>query len=327
MTQHTPETPPAPVRVDRVQLGLMLRELRLPTMKGLWEKFSERADAEGWPAARFLAALAEHELAERARRRVERHLRDARLLPGKSLANFEFPAVPMLSKAQVMALAAGDLWLGQGANLLLFGPPGCGKSHVAAAIGRALVEHGYRVLFSRTTDLVQQMQRARATRPPRPDAPPPRWRLHPTNRTHPRRPVLAPQITHHRLVTPRIPVIPNQRLVNQANLARPTLPKKPPVSQTLLDRLHHLPIPVQRRRLTRARPSSLSPAPRRFSRYRTAPSVTLRSFARRLTDAPLSRIPPATRTSSTVNFMRPSSGAPMVPSDFLSSSLGAHPGA
>ena len=161
MTRHTPEAPAETVRVDRIQLGLMLGELRLPTMKDLWEKFSERADAEGWPAARFLAALAEHELAERARRRVERHLRDARLLPGKSLANFEFPVVPMLSKAQVMALAAGDLWLGQGANLLLFGPPGCGKSHLASAIGRALVEHGYRVLFSRTTDLVQQMQRAR----------------------------------------------------------------------------------------------------------------------------------------------------------------------
>ena len=128
MTRHTPEAPAETVRVDRIQLGLMLGELRLPTMKDLWEKFSERADAEGWPAARFLAALAEHELAERARRRVERHLRDARLLPGKSLANFEFPAVPMISKAQVMALAAGDLWLGQGANLLLFGPPAAGKA-------------------------------------------------------------------------------------------------------------------------------------------------------------------------------------------------------
>ena len=60
-----------------------------------------------------------------------------------------------------MALAAGDAWLNQGANLLLFGPPGGGKSHLAAALGFALVENGWRVLFTRTTDLVQRLQLAR----------------------------------------------------------------------------------------------------------------------------------------------------------------------
>ncbi|WP_141382129.1 IS21-like element ISBj11 family helper ATPase IstB, partial [Bradyrhizobium elkanii] len=59
------------------------------------------------------------------------------------------------------ALAAGDGWLGKGANLLLFGPPGGGKSHLAAAIGLALIENGWRVLFTRTTDLVQKLQVAR----------------------------------------------------------------------------------------------------------------------------------------------------------------------
>ena len=54
----------------------------------------------------------------------------------------------MISKAQVMALAAGDSWLEKGANLLLFGPPGAGKSHLAAALGLALVENGWRVLFA-----------------------------------------------------------------------------------------------------------------------------------------------------------------------------------
>ena len=67
----------------------------------------------------------------------------------------------MISKAQVSALAAGDGWLGNGANLLLFGPPGGGKSHLAAAIGLALIENGWRVLFTRTTDLVQRLQVAR----------------------------------------------------------------------------------------------------------------------------------------------------------------------
>lgn len=60
-----------------------------------------------------------------------------------------------------MAIAAGDAWLGTGANLLLFGPPGGGKSHLAAAIGLALIESGWKVLFTRTTDLVQKLQIAR----------------------------------------------------------------------------------------------------------------------------------------------------------------------
>jgi DNA replication protein DnaC len=55
-------------------------------------KFAEQSDKEGWPAARFLAALAEHEIADRGRRRIERHLAEARLPVGKTLANFDFEA-------------------------------------------------------------------------------------------------------------------------------------------------------------------------------------------------------------------------------------------
>ena len=161
MTGSDDRTATDPNKVDAIKLSLMLADLRLPTINQLWKSFAKRADAEGWTAARFLAALAEHELAERDRRRIERHLREARLLPGKSLASFDFKAVPMLAKAQVMALAAGDGWLNQGANCLVFGPPGAGKSHLASAIGLALVENGYRVLFTRTTDLVQRLQVAR----------------------------------------------------------------------------------------------------------------------------------------------------------------------
>ena len=109
--------------VDPARLGLLLNELRLPAVKLAWTRFAEQADKEGWPAARFLAAIAEHELVERARRRIERHLAEARLPPGKTLDTFDFEAVPMISKAQVMALTAGDSWLAKGANLLLFGPP------------------------------------------------------------------------------------------------------------------------------------------------------------------------------------------------------------
>ncbi len=147
--------------IDSQRLTLMLNELRLPAIKQMWSDFAVRSDREGWPAARFLAALTEHELAERDRRRMERHLSEARLPPGKTLDGFDFDAVPMISRAQVMAMCAGDGWLENGANLMLFGPPGGGKSHLAAAIGLALVEKGWRVLFTRTSDLVQKLQVAR----------------------------------------------------------------------------------------------------------------------------------------------------------------------
>ena len=149
------------ISIDAARLELMLSELRLPGIKAVWARLAEQSDKEGWPAARFLAALAEYEIADRGRRRIERHLAEARLPAGKTIATFDFANVPMVSKAQITALAAGDAWLKKGANLLLFGPPGGGKSHLSAALGLALVENGWRVLFVRTTDLVQRLQVAR----------------------------------------------------------------------------------------------------------------------------------------------------------------------
>ncbi|MDP1911105.1 MAG: ATP-binding protein, partial [Hyphomicrobium sp.] len=125
-------------KIDAARIDLLLGELRLPGIKLTWAALAETADKEGWPAARFLAALAEQEMVERSRRRFGRHLEEARLPPGKTLDAFDFAAVPMISKAQVQALAAGDAWLEKGANLLCFGPPGGGKSHLAAALGLAL---------------------------------------------------------------------------------------------------------------------------------------------------------------------------------------------
>jgi len=148
-------------KIDAARIDLLLGELRLSGVRLIWATLAATADKEGWPAARFLAALAEQEMVERSRRRFERNLAEARLPPGKTLDTFDFDAVPMISKAQVKALAGGDAWLENGANLLCFGPPGGGKSHLAAALGFALIENGWRVLFARTTDLVQKLQIAR----------------------------------------------------------------------------------------------------------------------------------------------------------------------
>lgn len=145
------------------RIALMVNELRLPTIARLWPEFAPRSDKEGWPATRFLGALLEHELAERAKRRIERHRAESQLDPTKTLATFDFAAVPMLSKAHVTALATGDAWLEKGAAILIFGPPGVGKSHLGSGIGHALIDAGYRVLLMRTTEMVQRLQAARQT--------------------------------------------------------------------------------------------------------------------------------------------------------------------
>ncbi|MFW5678378.1 MAG: IS21-like element helper ATPase IstB [Rhodosalinus sp.] len=147
--------------IDAARLTLARNELRLPAIRTLWPSFAEQADKEGWSAARLLGTPVEHELAERDRRRIERHLAQTRLLPGKTLQTFDFAAVPTVSRAHVDAIIAGDSWIGKGDNILLFGPPGVGKSHLCSAIGLALVENGYRVLFTSTTDLVQKLRQAR----------------------------------------------------------------------------------------------------------------------------------------------------------------------
>mgnify|MGYP001792271348 CR=1 FL=1 len=79
---------------DAARLTLLLSELRLPATKQIWAAFAEQSDKEGWPAVRLLTVIVENELAERDRRRIERHLAEARLLPGKTLDNFDFNAVP-----------------------------------------------------------------------------------------------------------------------------------------------------------------------------------------------------------------------------------------
>jgi DNA replication protein DnaC len=150
----------ATATIDAGRLSLALTDLRLPAIKLVWADFAARADKEGWPAARFLAALAEHEMAERANRRIRRHLEEAKLPPDKTIDSFDFEAVPMVSKAQVMALAAGDSWLKTGANLLAFGPPGTGKSHLAIALAMKACEHGFRVAFATAQEWVSRLEAA-----------------------------------------------------------------------------------------------------------------------------------------------------------------------
>lgn len=143
------------------RLGLMLTDLRLPTVKRLAGDLCDQSDREGWSARQLLERVFEHEMAEREVRRLERHRAASGLGPDKRLSSFDFSAVPTISRARVMALTEGHEWLDRGTNVLAFGPPGGGKSHLLSGIGHALIDAGKRVLFTRCSDLVQRLQAAR----------------------------------------------------------------------------------------------------------------------------------------------------------------------
>jgi DNA replication protein DnaC len=97
---------------------------------------------------------------DRRDRRVTRLLRSANLPPGKTLETLDFSKFSSRLGHQVRELCRGD-FSKVGDNILLFGLPGVGKSHVAAAIGHALVAAGQSVLFSPTFRLVQDLLRAK----------------------------------------------------------------------------------------------------------------------------------------------------------------------
>ncbi len=143
------------------RLDMMFTELRLPTMKRLAADVCEQSDREGWPARRLLEALLEREMAEREVRRFDRHRAMSSLTPDKLLSTFDFAAVPTISRAQITTLAENPEWLDRGDNLLAFGPPGVGKSHLLNGIGHALIDRGRRVLLIRCNELVQRLQAAR----------------------------------------------------------------------------------------------------------------------------------------------------------------------
>ena len=142
-------------------LPLLLKQLALPTIGHHWEAKAQEAEEMHWPYAKYLSALAELEANSRYEKRVQRHIKESKLPPGKSLATFKFEKAKSINAAQVHALADNISWVKQASNLMIFGPSGVGKTHLAAAISYRLIEHGIRVLFASATALVQKLMLAR----------------------------------------------------------------------------------------------------------------------------------------------------------------------
>jgi DNA replication protein DnaC len=142
-------------------LPVLLKMLRLSVIAKAWESVATKAIDDQWSHQQYLAELCDREVAERYRKKIQRFIRESQLPPGKSLSGFDFTELQSLTPQQIQALCNDTGWTQRAENVLFFGPSGLGKSHLACAIGYALIERGVRVKFSPATLLVQHLQKAR----------------------------------------------------------------------------------------------------------------------------------------------------------------------
>jgi DNA replication protein DnaC len=141
-------------------LAMLLRALKLPTIARHAEEIAQKAEREGWSFGQFLHHVVELEVHERRRRRIERYLKDSDLPREKSLATLTRSRLPPKVAKMLPTLCEGG-FVERGDNLLAFGLPGRGKTHLVCAIGHELIQRGYRVRFTATFALVQRLLAAK----------------------------------------------------------------------------------------------------------------------------------------------------------------------
>ena len=141
-------------------MAMLLRALKLPTFARLYEELGQKAEQEGWTFSQYIRHLAVLEVEERSRRRIARNLKASQLPGEKTKATLRQQRLPAAAAKRLPTLYEGA-FVERGDNVLIFGLPGRGKTHVACAIGHELIRRGRRVLFVPTYALVQRLLNAK----------------------------------------------------------------------------------------------------------------------------------------------------------------------
>jgi DNA replication protein DnaC len=146
---------------DSDSIELLLKQLRLPAFarhhKNLWQT----AVDQGWSHIQYLTALCEHELSDRYQRRTQKWIREAKLPTNKYFSCLQQERFNPVAQRSLAKLQQDLDWAEQAGNVLLFGPSGTGKTHVAAALGHVLIEQGVRCKMFPAVALVQHLQQAK----------------------------------------------------------------------------------------------------------------------------------------------------------------------
>ena len=145
----------------RTALVENLKELHLPAMRGCFEETARRAEKETLTYERYLLELAQRECEERRRKRIGKLLKESGLPLEKSLVNFDGKRLPVKISRQMKVLLEGG-FLDRKENLLIFGNPGAGKSHLLCAIAQELIAmRGRKIKYTTCPLLVQDLLAAK----------------------------------------------------------------------------------------------------------------------------------------------------------------------
>ena len=141
-------------------LEMLLKSFKLPTFAREYAAVGDTAAREGLTHPAYLLALARMEAHERADRRTLRLLEESRLPKEKSLASFDLSRLSPKARTSFNALKDGS-FLDRAENVLAFGNPGTGKTHLLCALGQELVRNGRTILFAPTFQIVQRLLAAK----------------------------------------------------------------------------------------------------------------------------------------------------------------------
>ena len=138
------------------QLTEQFRSLRLPSFRDHFHEAADRAAAEQLSHLQYLSELTTLECEARRQGRIKRLMTRSRLPAGKSWETFDFGRLPLTVSRQLESLRDGT-FLDRRENLLIFGKPGAGKSHVLCALAEQLILQGRSMMFTTCSLLVQQL--------------------------------------------------------------------------------------------------------------------------------------------------------------------------
>ena len=144
----------------RESLAMLLRALKLPSFVSLFIEAADSGEKKGWTFEEYLHYLATAELEDRKQRKIERNLKRANFPKGKTLALLKENKLSQKVRRQLPTLCKGA-FVDRAENILAFGLPGRGKTHVLCAIAQELVQRGYSVLFIEAYKLVQRLLKSK----------------------------------------------------------------------------------------------------------------------------------------------------------------------